>query len=360
MVPAEFYQIFYLLLVSFLTILILQKYCIGGVCNVRVHNDSNFALILALLLSIIIGLRPISIVFVDMITYSQKFDFLSLAKPDYLFNTDNLIYDNMVIFLAVNNLPKDLFFLLMSTIYFLGTFFALKKIFPNNVLISYLVWLAALSTFSYAVNGLKAGVAATLFLVAIGYKKNKIKALFFLFLSIGFHHSMIVCIVAYIMASFFKNTKFYLFFWLFCLVIALLHITYFQFLFGSMADEQGGNYLLTTGGAEFGGKGGFRFDFIIYSLGPVLIGYWLIYKKRIESEVYRFMLNIYLATNGIWLLCMYASFTNRIAYLSWLMLPIVLIYPFIETGCWKKRYIYFRRISIIHLLFTLFMILIYY
>ena len=49
---------------------------------------------------------------------------------------------------------------------------------------------------------------------------------------------------------------------------------------------------------------------------PVLMGYMVKYKYRLEEKIYDMILNTYLVCNAVWMLCMYAEFTNRIAYLS--------------------------------------------
>ena len=169
---------------------------------------------------------------------------------------------------------------------------------------------------------------------------------------------MILCVAAYVVVSIYRNPKVYLLFWLFCLLIALLHIGFFQELFAGMTDESGTNYLTST--EDWGGNSGFRYDFVLYSATPVVVGWWIIFKKKIMSARYNFLLNMYLLTNGIWMLCMYASFTNRIAYLSWFMLPIVLIYPFINEKISPRQNKYLSRIALAHLSFTLFMAFIYY
>lgn len=95
---------------------------------------------------------------------------------------------------------------------------------------------------------------------------------------------------------------------------------------------------------------------------PILVGYWAVFKKKIDNLKYNRLLSTYLLMNGLWLLCMYAGFTNRIAYLSWFMYPIVLIYPLLDKDCnWGKYR--FRTVSffaILHLGFTLFMNIVYY
>ena len=78
------------------------------------------------------------------------------------------------------------------------------------------------------------------------------------------------------------------------------------------------------------------------------------------SNLYKNLLNLYLCLNGIWMLCMYAAFTNRIAYLSWFLYPIVLVYPFLQEDWGKGRYRTFSMVMLGHLGFTLFMSIVYY
>ena len=44
---------------------------------------------------------------------------------------------------------------------------------------------------------------------------------------------------------------------------------------------------------------------------------------------YASLVNAYLLTNALWVLVIHASFSNRFAYLSWFMMPWVLLYPFV-------------------------------
>lgn len=83
-------------------------------------------------------------------------------------------------------------------------------------------------------------------------------------------------------------------------------------------------------------------------------------QEKIKSKMYTLLLQLYLATNAVWVLCMYVEYNNRIAYLSWFLYPIVLIYPFVNTNWSKNRMKILSKVVTYHLLFTLFMNLIYY
>ena len=233
---------------------------------------------------------------------------------------------------------------------------------PNhyNTLAAYVVFLAAFSTFSYATNGIKAGAAASLFILALGYRENLKVCIPLVLLSWGFHHSMIMVVAAFVVTLFVKNPKIYFVLWGFCFLMAFAHITAFAHFFSGFTTEHGASYLLTEGGNE-GTKGGFRIDFILYSAMPVIVGWYAVFKKQYKlTNLYKNLLNLYLCLNGVWMLCMYAEFTNRIAYLSWFIYPIVLIYPFLQEQWGKNKYKTFSFVMLGHLGFTLFMNLIYY
>lgn len=165
---------------------------------------------------------------------------------------------------------------------------------------------------------------------------------------------MTLVIATYFIVLFVKNPKYYFVGWIMCLIIAALHITYFQVLFAGFTDEHGAEYLLG------GRNSGFRPDFILYSAAPIYLGYLAIYQYKFQSVLYSFLLRLYIMTNAMWLLCMYANFTNRIAYLSWFMYPIVLLYPFVSRDKNQVQGNYLRYVVYGHLAFTLFMKFVYY
>lgn len=352
MISAEYYHTVYLTIVTLLTFI-----C----CNNSFSKNSSkvSAYILFVVTTCFIGFRPLSgRVFVDMGNYSQLY---SLVKwRGFNFETDNLLFDNLFVYLADSGINITFFFLLIAAIYFGGMLIACNKWFPNNVLLSFLVCLAAFSTFSFATNGIKAGAAASIFLVALAYRNNLYIAIPLALISWGFHHSMQLPVVAYLLSIKFKQTSWYFRFWIVCLVLSLLHVTTFQTLFAGWTDDQGAGYLNQID-AEFVTHKGFRADFVFYSIFPIIMGYYAIVKYNFKDKLYGVLLRTYILTNAIWLLCMYAPFTNRIAYLSWFMYPVLIIYPCMKNEGSNWLLVSKRNLVVgLHLSFTLFMNIIYY
>lgn len=366
MIPAQSYYTIYLILVTIISLFLYSKYSKknGDITYPLSKRKKDGTFIFAILTVLFIGLRPESYVFVDMMNYINSYYALYEGFV-FIFDkeTENLLFDNYLAWCGSQNLGTAFFFVSIAAIYFICTYIACKRMFPRDTLAAYLVFLAAFSTFSYGTNGIKAGAAAAIFLVALSYRENLKLCISLMLISWGFHHSMIMPIVAFILTLIYKNSKVYFAVWCLCLLIAVLHITFFQQLFADIlsdSGDSGANYL-SDANNDWGGKIGFRFDFVIYSAMPILVGYWSVYKKRLQlSKLYTCLLNLYIILNGTWMLCMYSNFTNRIAYLSWFLYPIVLIYPYLNENWGPSRYKTFSKVMLAHLGFTLFMKFIYY
>ena len=367
MIAAKNYITIYFIIITIITLFVTYRYNYINSVNITPslkYKKRDGAFILALFMTLFIGFRPESGVFIDMMNYITHYHALYEGNV-FIFDKDaeNFLFDNYLAWVGSNYLGTTFLFVSVAAIYFICAYIACKKMFPNNTLAAYLVFLAAFSTFSYGTNGIKAGAAGAVFLMAISYRENLKVCIPLVLVSWGCHHSMIMVVVAFALTLVYKNPKVYFAGWCFCLLIAMAHITFFQELFAGIlsdsGDNRGAGYL--TDNSDWGGKTGFRIDFVIYSVMPILVGYWAVYKKKLQlSKMYTCLLNLYMTLNGTWMLCMYASFTNRIAYLSWFLYPVVLIYPYLNENWGPTRYKSFSLVMLAHLGFTLFMMFIYY
>lgn len=357
MIQAYLYPIIYDVLTVVLTIILTLSYNSrkSRIRNLNNRTQDKIGFVISMALALFIGFRPMSKIFVDMVNYEEVYQAFMYKQP-FEFDTkaENLIFDNLFAFLGAYGVDITVLFVIMAVLYFCVTFKALSLMFPSNALYAFVAFLGAFSTYSYSTNGVKAGVAATFFLLALACWNKKIWAIIFLLISLGFHHSMIMPVCAFILCNFVKSEKIYLSIWVIALIISAAHITFFQELFGSMADDQGAKYL-TKVNVDWGGKTGFRYDFVLYSLLPIVVGWIAIFRRGLKSSGFRMLYNTYVLTNAIWLLCMYAAFTNRIAYLSWLMYPVVLVYPYLRADRKNKRYGEMNLLIWIQVLFSLFM-----
>ena len=374
MIPATLYHLFYIVLVAILSFIAFARYPSWVSTNKLLKVNNNVAvmdIILIIFLIFFIGYRdPNSIVFGDSVAYTFFFNRHIGDVFTWDWESKNLLFDNLFDYMSANFDSVSSFYVVIAFIYFGGIWYACRKMFPANSVAAIIIYLAAFSTFSYSTNGIRAGAAASLFLIALAINDSKEGALkylsfIFLILSIGFHHSMRVPALAFIICKFIKSPIIFTAIWIFSFIISAFHITFFQDLFFGIGEELGDekvmNYLSVESDlANDMDMSGFRLDFIIYSVVPIIVGWISVFSKKIKSSKYNFLLNLYMLINAVWMLCIYANFTNRIAYLSWSMYPIVLIYPFLRENWGEKKYIYFKYVAYGHLAFTLFMFFIYY
>lgn len=361
MIPAEYYYHIYLFIIVVATIALSSTYSRYPNTRLQIRNDKPqrqlISLIFITAITLFIGLRPISPHFVDMMNYDLFYRVVFGYKYKFSWDEENYLFDNLFNYMASDRIAIIVFFFSIAIIYFGFIYISCRKLFPKDTLYAIVIYLGAFSTFTYGTNGIKAGAAASLFLCAIAYYRHLIPCLVFLFLSLGFHHSMILPITAFIICRFVRSPRLYIRIWAVAFIIAVLHITYFQTLFGSYGDETAASYLADN---KDGYRTGFRLDFVIYSALPIALGYWCIFKRNYQSKTYNLIFNTYVLSNAVWMLCMYASFTNRIAYLSWLMIPFVLIYPFFDKPFMPHQYKTANGVAWYHLGFTLFMFIVYY
>ena len=82
---------------------------------------------------------------------------------------------------------------------------------------------------------------------------------------------------------------------------------------------------------------GFRWDFLAYSALGVAVAAYFLFRRLFQDEYYRWIVNIYIICNAFWVLIIRAPYSNRFAQISWFILPIVLIYPFMRERFWKNQ-----------------------
>lgn len=356
-----YYLPIYFIIVTIFSIKYCNKYASSK--NV-VYDNKRLALFLAIFFALFIGLRPPGAVFYDTVGMVINYQNNANNIFEFTWNTENIIFDNLLYGMSAAGFHYSIWLTLISFIYFIGTYIACKKIFLNHTNIAYLVFLGAFITFSSATNGFKAGAATSLFLCAIAYRDNLKVAIPLLFLAVGMHHAMQVCIIAYVITYFYKKQNVYYCLWITSLLLAVAHITYFQNLFNNYSFDEKSNVYLNLDSE--GWRGGMRYDFALYSAIPIIQSWWYRLRYGAFSDKYTFVLNLYILLNSVWMFCMYANYTNRIAALSWGLYPIVIIMPYVEKregllvyGTYSSNRAIAKAI-LYNLLFSLFMEVIYY
>ncbi|MDE6272741.1 MAG: EpsG family protein [Muribaculaceae bacterium] len=344
MISPLLYGVVYLYLIIFLTFgeaLKVREYSFTRIQNS--HNKLLYPILICSILAIWLGNRPSEFyhVFGDSYTYAHNFHLYELDMFDSTEKKGEVIW-NYAMMYSAQRISVELFFTIVSCVYFGLTLWASIKFTRNNPLATFLFFLGSLSFYSYATNGLRNGVACSLVLVGLAFLTNRnikrVIAIIFFITAFFIHRSTILPIgMAFVAILFRQQFKLSLIFWILSIVISItIGNTISNFLAGLGFDDRVESYLITNAVGDKN-AGGFRWDFLVYSAMPILLGYYIVIKRQITDNKYLFLLNTYTLTNAFWVMIIRASFSNRIAYLSWFMLPIVLAYPLLKLNIWDDQ-----------------------
>jgi hypothetical protein len=419
MIPASLYTpLFYhgmLLVVIAFTLL----YWAGNLQarSIVLLNQIAMAAIAATVL-VFMGSRPISAVFIDMTGYAWAYERVQQGAEagysDFLFNG--------LMRLCSPFLPVEDFFVVCAAIYILPLALASWRTHGAWAFSAFLTFLTAMSFWAYGVNGIRNGMATSVLILAFAFHDKPVLMFLLMLAAWGFHGSTILPAGAFLIVRYIKRTEIWLGFWMVCVIATLVGGHIGEMLLGHYNpfawDNRVEGYLSSEGG-------GFRADFLAYSIVPVvatmllaaptraplrrfvarfagnLAWNWIRNQSAVlakgmtrncfalaqasshgepttshgltrmncqtrnrgkrarkvstrempsgadkstnQSEwerlpwvrllradpFYARLVNTYLLTNAVWILVIHANFSNRFAYLSWFMMPWVLVYPFI-------------------------------
>lgn len=359
MIPIEYYVPFYYFLLSIVLIFSVAPLFFGK--SLWKANFSIGTILLILVPILFIGLRdPYGSWRYLGDTYFYTNAFNGIRESSYEIKSDKLFYSLMYLFSKITNVK--VFYILCSICYVLLPFYLFKNIEKKHVFILLALHVCSFSYWNFGANGLRNGLGVALFLYALIYSEVKTITFYGLALiSAQLHASMYIPLLGFIVSHIFVRTKVYLSFWLFTIPITFIYGKRIQSFIDNfisqigLSDSRLETYSNLNGAiAEVYQTTSFRLDFLIYSALPVLLGYLLIFKYKYFNQFYTRVFNSYLLLNGVWILLMYRPFTNRIAYLSWFLIP-VLFYPLLEIKFFKKQSSLIGSFLLINLFLTLFL-----
>lgn len=321
--------------------------------------NSIFGYIILVVVILYMGLRPISSFFGDTVVYANSFyrlqmnvsQFRIFYEGEWLFNTI------MLWFAKYSNI--HVFFLFCATIYVGTLWWAFKRIFKEDFLIPFIVAMGMFTFWSYGVNGIRNGMAASIIILALSFRKN-IPIMIILFIAgLGIHKSMYLLLLAAGAGLLVKDSKIYIGIWIGCILISLIAgnvIADFLSSGNLIADDRFTSYISDNSRQEKFSHTGFRWDFLIYSAIPVAVGYYFICEKKYTDKFYIWLFNIYLMTNAFWIIVIRASFSNRFAQISWFLIPLILVYPFFMKKFWDDQPVKIGYIVIISYIYTFYLV----
>jgi len=357
-IPLEYYSLLYYNFVLFASVFTLFHTLVLNGHEKKVISFNNvFSAFVLVVVLLYIGLRPINGKFVDMMTYAHSFR--SYQNGMEIPDEGDLGFAYFLKFTS-QIMSIEMFFLLCAMIYILPLFKACKNWFPNYYFFPFLMLIASFSFWTYGVNGIRNGMATSLFVLALSYlEKNKKMAILFFIISVTFHKSMLLLLVSYSITYFMTDTKKYFYFWLLAIVLSITMGSFWENLFAALGfgDDRFAAYLTQEVDSSKFSSTGFRYDFLLYSAAPLGLAYYYVFKRGYHDVVYNRILHTYIIANSFWIMVIRANFSNRFAYLSWFLMAIVIAYPLFKEVIMTNQ---FRKVGIITLFYYSFTYGMYY
>lgn len=311
----------------------------------------------SILFIFIVGLRPISSrYFGDTVNYAYTFYGYQYGTDLYDPNASEWMF-NWLMVTCASVMDVQGFFVIVEVGYVGLMLLACKRLMPNNTSLAMLFCFGAFSFFTYGTNGIRNGLACSLMLLAFsfiqGTKKDKIIVVLLCFMAFNIHRSTALPIFCMVVSLFYRNTKMVFLFWIGSIFISAVAGGFVESFFTGLGfDDRMDNYLNSTEYDDQFSSTGFRWDFLLYSAMPIWLGWYVVIKKKIFNNQYLLLLHTYILANAFWVMLIRASFSNRFAYLSWFMYPLVLAYPLLVLPIWKDQGKKVGMILMTHILFT--------
>ncbi len=356
-IPISYYVPVYYGVLLFIVFLVFFQGLSGDLqSKINLKSKSFIGILLLVFVILYMGLRPVNYRFGDMVIYNIQFrEFVHGGKPKYL--KDVLFEYFMYNYTKLGT--SNSFFFICVLLYVLPLFAFCKKVFKDYWFYAFLTLIISYSFWSYGTNGIRNGIATSLFLFAIS-RDSKVAMYTIFIISFFIHKSLFMPITAYIITLVYNKPNSFFKFWLVTIPLSFALGSIFSNFFlklGIFEDKSVSAYI-----GEFSKlnenvvlKVGFRWDFLLYSASGVFAAYYFVIKKKFEDPYYNQILNIYLMVNGFWVLVIRANFSNRFAYLSWFMLGVVIIYPLLKSQMFKYQHRVTGFIILIYFSFTYFM-----
>ena len=366
-IPAYYYTTVYyttLLVLCWFTVL----YYIGAGSQRILHAEGSpvqtAAFILSLLIFFFLGLRQASTEFGDCWLYALEYN---TGAQDYrpVSLSDEWLWGCIAGVCRSMGFNVNEYFLFIEFFYIGGMFTCSLILMRKNIWIAMLFFFVAFQTFTFGTNGIRNGMACSIELVAIALVfepgLKRFWGFFLMFLALGIHRSTMLPTAASVASVYWvKDTKWAICFWIASIFISLVAGSEVTQIFVSLGfDDRMDQYSYEATSEYFSGTG-FRWDFWLYSLFPVIMIWYVTRYRKFTDFSYAIIANVYLLCNAFWLIVIRSSFSNRFAYLSWFIYPVVMAFPLLRMNLWKDQDRKTALILFFYSGFTFFMFFIYY
>lgn len=318
--------------------------------SIQTFNVLGYIVVIGL--TLYMGLRPISgHYFGDTANYAVTYYLMQAGEnpkieKDYMFNYFMKWCSN---FMNIHS-----FYLLLDFLYILPYVLFSKKYFKRYWFFAMFMFISSFSFWSAGTNGLRNGIGTSFFILGLYYYNRKMVMYALFALGFFMHASVIIPIAAFVVARLYRNPKFYMLVWFAAIPLSLAGGEAWNTFFAGLGfeDRTAGYLTDSDSNLEQFSQTGFRWDFLMYSALAIFAGWYFIFKKKLKDDFYIYIFGTYAIANAFWILVITAAFSNRFAYLSWFLMPVVIAYPMFRYRIWKNQYKIFGIILVLYFMFT--------
>ena len=339
--PAPLYEPIFLIITTFMAFFSSFIYLGSNSYTIQLEKKNfQLPLVISLIFVIWIGSRPVSHIFGDTVNYAWSFANLDVGESPHFSLKSEWVWTFLMLICKKSGLDIHAFFTIVEAGYILSVLWAVKRFMPTNPMLGMLFVFTSLMFFTFGTNGLRNGLACHITLLAMSFffdDKYLIGTLLCL-IAFGIHRSTILPIAGMFVGRFLlTDLKWAIYFWILSIFLSLaLGNSIINFFVSLGFDDRLNSYNTSEYKDQFS-QTGFRWDFLIYSAMPLLIGWYVCVKKKIRDDWYKAMCITYTLCNAFWVMVITAAFSNRFAYLSWFMYPIIIAYPLVNLPLWQDQ-----------------------
>ena len=253
---------------------------------------------------------------------------------------------NILMFLCAQIMDVHFFFFIIMLLYIVPMYLGCKKLDSVHASTMMLFCIGGFIFYASAVNGIRNGMACSLVILALAClcRGQLFWPIILSFIAIGCHKSTILPVVCMFFIKYVKNPKLMFFIWIGSILVSLAFGDFISSLISRSGIDPRIAQNFEVNSQGYGDADGwvietrFRWDFLLYSSMPILLGWYAIFKRKVYNKTYLMLLGTYIYANAFWILAIRAVFSNRIANLSWFLYPIVLAYPLLNLPVFKKKH----------------------
>lgn len=327
--PHTYVLLYYLTLLMFSVLYYINRN------NGRLKSNMIYAISLSTIVILFIGYREISGFFGDTGRYVRQYEWM--CKYPSFDDFKDLGFSALTYVLTYLNSPRY-YLVILAVLYVFPFMYAYKKHAPEGVYVLTLLTIGSFSFFGFGTNGLRNGLATTCMLV--GFLNPKLLwQVVWCAVAFSMHKSSLLPIVVFFVASHYNKPKVFLRFWIGCFLLSLVTRSAIQPLIDAIDIIN--NDVATAAGGYIEGdyenfesghfsQTGYRWDFLLYGVVPIILGYIYIFKRGFVDKIYNTLYCTYVGANAFWLFTIYVPYNNRFAYLSWFLYPLVIAYPLVK------------------------------